>query len=98
MVGQYQVNYADKSSELIPIVYGEHARDWWWSPGAKEEVKSGKIAWKGENDASKTNQASLRLYSVAWTNPHPDRAIESILFSSNKTRAAPFLVAVTGEK
>lgn len=98
LIGQYQVNYADQTFETVPIVYAKDVRDWWVAEGGKDEIENGKIAWKGDNEASKQNQCQLRLYSIAWKNPHPDKEVTSITYSSEKTKCAPFLIAVSVEK
>ena len=66
------------------MVYGDDVRSWWINEGGKDEIKNGKIAWKGDNEASKQNQCSLRLYSIAWKNPNPDKKVESITFRSRQ--------------
>jgi hypothetical protein len=98
LIGQYQVNYDDKSNEVIPIVYGEDVRDWWLPEGAKDTTTRGKVAWRGANKAAKELNATLRLYRAEWKNPHPGRKIANVLYSSNNTKSAPFLVALTAEK
>jgi hypothetical protein len=96
-IGHYEVKYEGGTTEVIPIVYGEDVRDWWLPQGGKDTVTRGKIAWKGSNAATKQFNASLQLYHGAWKNPHPGKKIEAIVYSSNNTRAAPFLVALTCE-
>jgi tetratricopeptide (TPR) repeat protein len=39
----------------------------------------------------------IRLFSEAWTNPHPDKMVTTIDVVSKKTACAPFLVALTLE-
>jgi hypothetical protein len=95
-IGQYTIHYEDKTKETIPIVYGKDVRDWWYfddTPG----VTRGKVAWTGTNDFAKSNNAKIRLYLTTWTNPKPGMKVTSIDYSSSKTAAAPFCVAMTVE-
>lgn len=95
-IGQYTVHYEDKTKETIPIVYGKDVRDWWYfddTPG----VTRGKVVWKGTNDFAKSNNAMIRLYLTTWTNPKPEKKVTSIDYSSSKTAAAPFCLAMTIE-
>jgi outer membrane protein assembly factor BamB len=99
VVGNYTVNYQDKSQEQIAIVYGKDVSDWWFQEGAA--VPSGaKVAWTGANDAArKTSGSRIRLFRSTWNNPHPERTIASIDFTAtNNAKAAPFCVAITAEK
>ena len=97
-VAEYKVNYADGTSEVIPVVYGQDVRDWWFYPNSKE-VTRGKVGWKGENEYCKTFEAELHLYVLTWENPHPGKKVTSINFSKpeQETVAAPFCVAITLE-
>lgn len=100
-IGTYIVRYEDKSSQEIPIVYGEDVRDWWdWDDS--QATTNAKIAWTGKNEAASTFRADreipIRLYLRSWMNPHPDKAIKSIDFvSTNDTISAPFCVAISLE-
>ena len=95
-IGAYVVHYADKTEETIPIVYGEDVRDWWDWKG-RNELKRAKVAWRGKNNYSAENGREIRLFSEAWTNPHPDKMVTTIDVVSKKTACAPFLVALTLE-
>jgi beta-galactosidase len=98
LIGEYTVNWDDGTSVTIPIEYGKDVLDWWYYPDSGEPTR-GKVAWKGENDGAKTLNATIRLYLTTWENPKPDLKIKSIDYSSTKqTQAAPFCVAITGEK
>lgn len=96
-IGAYVVHYADKSTEKIPIVYGEDLRDWWDWPD-RTSLKRANVAWTGTNPAAESAQRQIRLFSVTWTNPHPDRTVATIDFQSSNTDCDPFLVALTLEK
>jgi hypothetical protein len=98
-IGEYQVHFADGSMETIPIVYGKDVRDWWYDEKDKG-VTRGKVAWKGENAATKNLQAGIRLYMTTWENPRPDKKVASIDYvgRKNDTAAAPFCLAITLER
>jgi hypothetical protein len=97
LIGEYVVHYEDRSTETIPVVYGEDVRDWWNHDNSKE-VTRGKVAWTGENDAAKQLNCSLRLYLTTWKNPKPNQKVTSIDYHSMKTEAAPFCIAMTVEE
>jgi hypothetical protein len=96
VVGKYLLHYEDKGEETIEIVYGKDVRDWWCAEGDKD-VSRGKVAWKGTNEAAKSNKSTIRLYLTTWKNPKPDKKVSTIDYSSTMTDAAPFLVAMTLE-
>jgi hypothetical protein len=97
-IAEYKVNYADGTNEIIPVVYAQDVRDWWFYPGSKE-VTRGKVGWKGENEYSKTFDAELHLYVLTWENPHPGKKVASINYAKADPEgvAAPFCVAITLE-
>lgn len=88
-IGEYRINFEDKTTEVIPIVYGVDVRDWWFD----ENSLTGKvkIVWEGRNPHS-----AIRLYVVSWKNPRPDKLVVSIDYrATSGTTAAPFCVAMT---
>ena len=96
IIGNYELHYADGSTESLPIVYGEDVRDWWnWDKS--KEVKRGKLAWTGKNPTSAMYEIELRLYRSTWKNPKPDQMVKHITYSSTKEVAAPFCIAITVE-
>jgi len=92
-IGSYVVHYYDGSTVEIPMEYGVHVRDWYARWGDSSEVSGGKVAWTGENPLS-----PIRLYTMTWENPHPDKIVTTIDFTSPDTVCAPFLVAMTAEE
>jgi hypothetical protein len=97
VLAKYRVHYEDKSTETIDVVYGQDVRDGWYRDGDKAPSR-GKVAWKGSNEAAKAQGRSLWLFSLAWSNPHPDKKVSSIDLVSTQTESAPFVVAMTLEK
>jgi hypothetical protein len=63
----------------------------------RNTLKRAKVAWRGKNNISAENGCEIRLFSEAWTNPHPDKMVATIDVVSKKTACAPFLVALTLE-
>jgi hypothetical protein len=98
VIGEYRVNFEDHSAIIIPIVYGEDVRDWFYIDNDKEPGRS-EAVWKGDNGFAKNNGSRIRLYATTWENPCPDKTVKTIDFSSKKqeTPAAPFCVAITAE-
>jgi hypothetical protein len=96
-IGAYVVHYADNTTQRIPIIYGEDLRDWWISP-ERPDVKRATVAWTGTNPAAEGSGQKIRLFSVAWDNPHADKKVASIDFISKGTECDPFLLALTVEK
>ncbi len=90
-IGTYVINYDDGSIAEIPIKYGVDVRDWRVHSG-EPPVSEGKLAWVGKNQFSQ-----VRLYSMTWENPHPDKVVSTIDCRSAGTVCAPFLVGITAE-
>jgi hypothetical protein len=97
-IAKYVINYEDKTTEEIEVVYGKDVVDWWAYPGRAAPTRS-KVAWEGENEASKGFEAKLKLYLTTWENPHPKKKVVSIDFvaTAPEKDAAPFCVAITAE-
>ena len=97
-IGSYIIHYASSPMRLeIPIVYGEAVRDWHKLEGEPEPGKDLKVVWTGENELSKSQGRSLRLFLTTWTNLVPDMEIDSIDYVSEMSIAAPFLIAITAD-
>jgi len=96
-IGNYTVRYEDDTTAEIPIVYGEHSRDWFYQDDA--EPTKAKVAWSGDNDYATARGSKIRVYQMTWDNPKPDKKIVSIDFAGRKeeTTAAPFVIAITAE-
>jgi hypothetical protein len=97
-IGAYVVHYEDKTTAEVPIVYGEHTRDWFFAEGEAEPSKA-RVAWTGENKYATDRGSKVRVYRMTWENPHPDRKIVSIDVPGRmvETVGAPFVTAITAE-
>jgi hypothetical protein len=98
-IGEYRVIYDDKTVATVPIVYGQHVRDWYFVDGEKG-VSRGSVVWTGDNKNAQGVGSRLRLYLTTWQNPKPNKKVISIDYISHKdkTVAAPFCVAITVER
>jgi hypothetical protein len=96
-IAEFRLHFEDGSTEVLPVVYGDDIRDWWFVEGAKS-VKRGKVAWTGENELTKNFGCKIRLYMNTWDNPAPKKALARIDYVKvNDTPAAPFCLAITLE-
>ncbi len=96
-IGTCVLRYTGGTQAQLPIVYGEHVRDWWYDGKGPLEAKSARIAWKGTNATAERNRAALRIFLSTRDNPHPDWTIESVDLVSDMADSAPFLIALTVE-
>lgn len=92
-IGHYLVHYANGRQERVPILYGEHVREWHTQSDRQRAVRSATEAWVGRNAIFNP----IRVFKATWENPLPDQPIESLDFVSEMTEAGPFLIAVTAE-
>jgi hypothetical protein len=98
-IGEYRVNFEDKTTVAIPVVYGQDVRDWFYIESDSGPDR-GTIAWNGENERAKEVGAKIRLFQSEWKNPMPDKKLLSIDYVGRKseTPAAPFCVAISLEE
>jgi hypothetical protein len=98
LIGEYKINYEDKSTVSIPIVYGKDVRDWWnWDKPV--EVSRGKVAWNGENAFAKQMKKQIHLYLATWENPKPATKVLSVDYiSTGGSAGVPFCIAITTER
>lgn len=96
LVGRYVVHYEDGSQEEIPLRYGEELRGWWTWDGGKPTTNC-QLAWTGDNPHASQYDQRVRLYHMIWENPHPEKPVASLDFSSAGAKAAPFCVAISTE-
>jgi hexosaminidase len=94
-VGSVVLRYADGARLELPIRYGEHVRDWWQATDPR--TNGPKIAWTGENRASRAGSGKIRLYHATWKNPIQEHAVDRIDILSAGANAAPFIVGMTVE-
>jgi hypothetical protein len=96
-IAEYTIRYDDGKTAVIPVVYGEDVRDWWFSEGDKGTSRA-KLAWQGDNELAKGFNKRVRLFLTSWDNPHPTKKIATIDYVKvGDGPAAPFCVAITLE-
>src|SRR5207245_1476087 len=65
-IAEYTVHYDDGTTATAAVKYGEDLRDWWYAKGAPAAGDKVRVAWEGENEASKANNNGIRLYLTTW--------------------------------
>src|SRR5579883_563253 len=94
-IGAYLVHLPDSEMTLeIPIYYGRSVCDWHQKGSRTDDDRELKVAWTGQNEVSKRNGKSIRLFLTAW-NLAPGVDITTLDFVSAQKGAAPFLVAIS---
>ncbi len=86
-IGNYVLHYANGDTRKIPLVYGRNIGDSFEGKTA-DILTDASLAWTDD---------SARIFKYTVNNPLPGVEIETMDFLSNKTQAAPFLIAVTVE-
>jgi hexosaminidase len=89
-VAQYIVHFVDGTQEIIPLLYGIHIRAW---DDEGMAVRT-RIAWEGRTQVGKR----IRLRTLTWQNPHPNKRIDAIEFRAVDPVAAPVLLGLSGRK
>src|SRR5438132_4472570 len=83
IIGEYTINWEDDTSVTIPIIYGKDVLDWWTTDDVVDASRV-KVAWKGENEASKARDRQVRLYLTSWENAKSNKKVKTIDFSTTK--------------
>ena len=90
LLGHVHLRYAGGATAAQEIYYGKHV-----SQFDGDEIAPAPVAWEGLRER---DGATLRLYHLEWENPHPEKTIEALWFSSPGTaHAAPFFLAASIE-
>jgi len=95
-IGEYRIHYADGHQESIPIVYQVNVVDWWFLPGDAMPAAA-ELAWKGDNERTRSQGYTIQFYKYTWANPFPELEMVAMDFISDGQESAPFLMAVTVE-
>jgi tetratricopeptide (TPR) repeat protein len=94
IIGRYRLTYTDGQHQELPIVTGQHVRD--WRASALQDLRPmphAVVAWRGTNSVYK--RGWLQLYKAEYENPRPEVEVKTIAFVSEPGPASPFLVALT---
>ena len=93
VIAEILVKYEDGTTESIPIASGQHVRDWFLSMAGKRSVSDGELVWV--QASPEVNAREIGVYELKWSNPNPDKVIESLDYVSKMQKGASFLLGVT---
>ena len=98
LVARIRLNYTDDSTARLDLRYGEQVRNW-WAPWHRTDspLKDSNVhqVWWAQFAAAAAGDNYLRLFSVALTNPSPDKVVRSLSLESGKRQPALFVAALT---
>jgi hypothetical protein len=96
-IGRYGVSYEDGRTNQFPVLFGGQLAH--WRPEANDVTHDDftQVAWTGTNVTASLGSRRTRLYHTKWDNPLPEVRIRSLEVSSAKTKAGPFVIAITLE-
>lgn len=100
VVANLVLHYSDGDETRFDIRQGVDVLDWWeWphAPVKRPKDPNTVIAWTGVNPAAEHQGARIRLFDTTFLNPHPEKEIQSIDYTSAMAASAPFMVALTIE-
>jgi hypothetical protein len=98
MLFHYRINYADGSSENIPVRLEEEIDSWISTDGELKNLENAKLAWNNMAIEKRYDgKWQLRLYSMEWENPQPDKEISTIdiIKDSEFLDGAPAVFAIS---
>jgi RNA polymerase sigma factor (sigma-70 family) len=100
IVASLILNYADGGQTRFAIRQGVEVLDWWEWPRAQVKRPTDAntvVAWSGGNPAAEHQGARIRLFDTVFVNPHPEKEIRTIDYTSTMAGSGPFMVALTIE-
>jgi eukaryotic-like serine/threonine-protein kinase len=93
-VGCYILHYSGGATNVLPIRYGEHLREWvLGNVDLDDRITSGTLAWSATNAPN----WHIRLFRATYENPLPTTVVETMDFVSQHTNSVPMLIAITVE-
>jgi hypothetical protein len=93
-LGAYVLHYSDGETFAVPIRLAVNILDWWGSPAQLPEGVPAVLAWEGNLPTNRR----IALTKFTLENPRPEVEVTTLDFGSEgKTKAAPFLIAITAE-
>ena len=95
-IAKWTIYYSDGTENVIRVHYGKDVADWWTAPDAPS-LSGSQAAWEGENAATRESSMQLRLFKKAWNNPHPEKVIKAIDYTSSMKDSSPFMLAITAD-
>ncbi|MBN9690249.1 MAG: protein kinase [Verrucomicrobia bacterium] len=94
-IATLHIRYQDGGSVDFPIRLGEEIEDQWSGPRTPNVARNARVAWRGFNSSSENASSWIQLHHSTFTNPHPERAVESVDLISAQQLPAPFFVALS---
>lgn len=88
VVANYVFHYADGTSTTFPIRHGIEVGDF-WNPAP---ISGAAVAWTGRNLV----HSPVGIYCAEWTNPFPDKVVESIDVTGDLAPTQFVVVAISG--
>ncbi len=86
-LGSVIIHYADGSAKEAPLLYGKDI----FAVDDLRVGNSSRVAWKGKNQRG----LWMQFNDLAWTNPSPEKPVDSIEFVSAGRESSPILLAAT---
>ena len=96
-IANYVLHYADGRQYELPVIYGDHVRNWATWYDMKEIGPGAVVAWTGTNAYTAQNKSHSQLFKTTWENPRPEVEIKNIDFVSTMSISSPLLLAITVE-
>ncbi len=98
----YTVNFADGTTERVPVAYGREVGSWTSSKGLLRMAPSrARVAWSGSNDdveRGRGSETKIHLFAFTWQNPHPERVITKIDAKATSMKCELVIVGITLER
>ncbi|MDD5727838.1 MAG: family 20 glycosylhydrolase, partial [Victivallales bacterium] len=91
VIGQFTIVYTDGKKKVIPLKYRQNINEW----NSLTGINDGRIVLRTDD----ANGAVFNLYSIDWSNPHPEKTIKEVIFSTNRQQdiaIALFAVSLFG--
>ncbi len=93
LIASIVLHYSDGDAAVLPIIYGEHVRDWWkrgrFLPDEVSDPNSG-IAWE-----TRFEGMGLRFYRSSFVNPEPEKEVVSLDLISEWSEITPAILSIT---
>jgi hypothetical protein len=97
VVASLILHYSDGQQAQLDIRHRENVLDFWaWHPETLPDTNA-IVAWEGRSPATTRRGFGIRLCRTTFSNPQPQKMIETIDYVSAMAGSAPFLVALTIE-
>ncbi|NLX03606.1 MAG: hypothetical protein GXY33_00525 [Phycisphaerae bacterium] len=84
-VAHYKFHYDDGTQADYPVLAGRDVFEWWGTAQIEKDhlIPDGEpraaVAWVGKNQSG---IGGVRTFVMTWSNPNPDKTVESITFES----------------